>query len=79
MIAHTLDVCNRIQVFMFNHKSVFSYLFVEVEETFGAVDVMERGERLDGSVDGHGVKPHGSPRGDQHPVRRRSADEHLRR
>lgn len=54
------------------------YLFVEVEETFGAVDVMEGGERLNGAIDGHGVQPHGPPRGDQHPVRRRSTDEHLR-
>lgn len=53
------------------------YLFVEVEETFGAVNVMEGWERLDGAVDAHGVKPHGSTRGDQHPVRRRTTDEHL--
>ena len=53
------------------------YLFVEVEESFGAVNVVERGEGLDGTIDGHGVKPHRSPRGDQHPVRRRTTDEHL--
>lgn len=57
---------------------LYVYLFIEVEKTFGTVDVMEGGERLDGTINGHGVKPHGSPRGDQHPVRRRSADEHLR-
>ncbi len=54
-----------------------AYLLVEVEETFGAVDVMEGGERLDGAINAHGVKPHGSARGDQHPVRRRTTDEHL--
>lgn len=45
------------------------YLFVEVQEAFGAVDVVEGGEGLDGAVDDHGVKPHCSPRGDQHPMR----------
>lgn len=53
------------------------YLFVEVEETFGTVDVVKRGERLDGAVNGHRVKSHRSARGDQHPVRRRSTDKHL--
>lgn len=53
------------------------YLLVEVEEPFGTVDVMEGRERLDGAVDAHGVKPHGSPGRDKHPVRRRAADEHL--
>lgn len=57
---------------------VFSvYLFVEVEETFGAVNVVEGGERLDRAINGHRVKPHRSPRGNQHPVRRRTTDEHL--
>lgn len=54
------------------------YLFVEVQETFGAVDVVEGGERLDGAVDAHGMKPHGSAGRDQHPVRRRTTDKHLR-
>ena len=53
------------------------YLFVEVEETFGAVDVMEGWERLDGAINAHGVKPHGSTRRDKHPVRRRTTDKHL--
>lgn len=53
------------------------YLFVEVEEAFGAVDVVKRGERLDGAINGHWVKPHGSAGGDEHPVRRRSTDKHL--
>lgn len=57
----------------------FFYLLVEVEETLGAVDVMEGGERLDGTVDAHGVKPQGSARGDQHPVWRRAADKDLQR
>lgn len=54
------------------------YLFVEVEEAFGAVDVVEGREGLDGAVDAHGVEPDGAARGDQHPVRRRPTDEHLR-
>lgn len=54
------------------------YLFVEVEEAFGAVDVVKGGEGLDGSIDGHGVKPQPSSRGDQHPVGGRATDEHLR-
>lgn len=53
------------------------YLFVEVEETLGAVDVMEGGERLNGAIDGHGVKPHGSSRSDKHPVGRWTTDEDL--
>lgn len=53
------------------------YLLVEVQEAFGTVDVMEGRERLNGAVDAHGVKPHGSSGCDQHPVRRRAADEHL--
>lgn len=54
-----------------------AYRFVEVEETFRAVDIMEGGERLDGAIDGHWMKPHRPPRGDQHPVRRRAADKYL--
>lgn len=53
------------------------HLFVEIEETFGAVNVVERWERLDGAINGHRVKSHRSTRCDQHPVRRRSTDKHL--
>lgn len=65
--------------FLWRRRSLaVAHLFVEVEEAFGAVDVMEGGEGLDGAVDGHGVQPHGSSGRDEHPVGRGSADEHLR-
>lgn len=53
------------------------YLFVEVEETFGAVYIVKWREGLNCAVYCHGVQTQGPTRGHQHPVRRRSADEHL--
>ncbi len=55
------------------------YLFVEVEESFGTVDVVKGREGLDGAVYCHGVEPHRPTRGHQHPVRRRPADKHLKK
>lgn len=53
------------------------YLSVEVQEPSGAVDVVERGKRVDGAVDAHGVQPQGPPASHQEPVGRGTADEHL--
>ena len=53
------------------------YHFVEVEESLGAVDVMKRRERSDGSVNVHWLGPDRSSAGDEQPQRVRATHEHL--
>lgn len=60
-----------------HNSNEYFYLFVEVEETLGAVDIVKRREGLNGAIYCHGVQTQRPARGHQHPVRRRSTDEHL--
>lgn len=52
-------------------------LAVEVQEPLGAVDVVERGKALDGTVDAHRVDLEVAPGAHQRPVRVRAGDENA--
>ena len=52
-----------------------TYLFVEVDETLRAVDIVEGCKARNGPVDGHGVGPELTPACQHQPVRVRAGNE----
>ena len=53
------------------------YLFVEVQESLGTVDIVEGRHTRDDPVDRHGVDTQNTPRCHEEPMRVRTTYEHL--
>ena len=56
---------------------VVYYLFVEIEESFGTVDIVERGEAANGTINEHRVDTHSSMFCHEHPVWVATTHKHL--